>query len=168
MHANNLARKPELQAQATVINRAQLEDARRPEPPEREEERPDDPYLPPDEEYRMMRLVRGNRSAKRLRLCPANGMGDSAKWAFVMNIKDDLDRESATVPQIIILVTNIGTFRIEGYGLEQPNSLYDMLDEERVREIVAYCPKRHGPALPPAPYVSAIAEIEQEREGQGD
>ena len=121
----------------------------------------DDVYLGPGESYRMMRLARGNRAPKRCRLRPVSGPGHNPKWAYVFNLIDDFDRAGGRVPQSVTLVTNVGTFRIEGHGLDAPGGLYDMLDEERVREVVAYCAKRHG-ARGNGPYVSRIVEVDPE------
>jgi hypothetical protein len=125
----------------------------------------DDPYLPAGQPYRMMRLVRGNRVAKRCRLRPASGPGHSLKWAYIFDLVDDFERAGAKVPQSITMITNVGTYRIEGFGLDVAGGLYEMLEHEHVLEVVAYEAGRHG-AKPNAPYVSAIREVDPEQRAQ--
>ncbi len=118
----------------------------------------DDPYLGPGAPYRMMRLVRGNRSAKRCRLRPAQGPGHNPKWAYIFDLIDDFERHGSRTAQSITMVTNVGTFQIEGFGLDVPGGLYEMLEQEHVLEVAAYDVRRHG-TKPSGPYVSAIREV---------
>jgi hypothetical protein len=108
----------------------------------------DDPYVPPGaEEYRMMRIVRGNRQARRIRLCFGDGHARSPKWAFVLDVMDNLERADPRTPQVLTLVTNVGTFQLDGFGFDQrfedQPALHDALLNEQVLEVVCFRTGHH-------------------------
>ena len=132
----------------------------------------DDPYRRPGERtYRMMRLVRGNRHARRLRICLGDGQGRAPKWAFILDVQDNLERQDAKTPQVLTLVTNVGTFQLDGFGFDREFDghppLHAALLDEQVIEVVCFRTGHHGELRPGEPHIVRITEIEPEEE-EGD
>ena len=87
------------------------------------------------------------------------------QWYPVPVSVSDLDRESS-VPQVIEIVGAGGRYRIEGVELEE---LVARLNDQHVREIRAYCPKRWPGQRPgqDAPVVSHIRYWVDQQGGAG-
>ena len=71
--------------------------------------------------------------------------GKSIQW-YPTEIEDDLDRETSTVPQVIVIKTHCSIIHIQGFRLEK---LVADLNRQVVVEIWAYCSRR-WPGAPAA------------------
>ena len=116
----------------------------------------DDPETP---EYKPFLCTRSKQPA-RLWLKPEwRTKGYSIQWYPVPVIVSDLDRESS-VPQVIEIIGAGGRYRVEGFHLDE---LMARLNDQHVREIRAFCPRR-WPGQKPGKGGAVVTHIRYEVE----